>query len=192
MDEAAPLELVIANAGVSEQSVGLAKELEASTRRLTDINVVGVYNTVFPAIDLMKTRQAGQIVIMSSLAGFGGMPASTAYFTTKTAMKAFGYGLRGQLNKYNIGVTTICPGFVRSEMTRINKFPMPGLMDEAPAIAYMMEGIAANVSVVTFPWPMYLAVWYMQNMLPDDARDILFMPFLALRNRRSSSTNKSD
>ena len=69
-DAAAPLDLVIANAGVSEASAGMAKDLEGSCRWLTDVNLVGVYNTVFPALDKMKERGHGQIALMSSLAGY--------------------------------------------------------------------------------------------------------------------------
>ena len=128
------------------------------------------------------------------------MPASVAYFTSKNAVKAFGYGLRGAAIRHGVAVSTICPGFVESEMTRINKFPMPFLMNQDQAITYMMDQLAANVGVIAFPWPMATLVWWMQNMVSDDVRDIMFLPFLALKPRRarsadaaaSSSSSKND
>ena len=83
-DAAAPLDLVIANAGVSEASAGMAKDLEGSCRWLTDVNLVGVYNTVFPALDKMKERGHGQIALMSSLAGYDTRSSHTHTHITHT------------------------------------------------------------------------------------------------------------
>lgn len=188
-DNAHPIDLLLANAGVTETTVGLDGQLEAATRRLTDINLIGVYNTIFPVLERMKVRRAGQVAIMSSLAGFGALTGAVAYSTTKVAVKALAYGLRGVYARDNVSVVSVNPGFIRTPMTDAARgFRMPMLMEQGPAIEYMAQQMAANVGVIAFPWPMYLAVWIMQNLLPDEARDILVFPFMALGQRRNKQS----
>ena len=79
LDDASPVDLVIANAGVSEETAGVAADVVAATRTLYDVNVGGVFNTVLPLIPRMKERKRGQIAIMSSLAGTSGFPTFVAY-----------------------------------------------------------------------------------------------------------------
>lgn len=65
-------------AGATESTLGMEKSLEAAARALNDTNVVGVFNTIFPALERMRARGAGQIAIMSSLASFGALTGSAA------------------------------------------------------------------------------------------------------------------
>ena len=75
-------------------------------------------NTVLPAVSLMKQRGRGQIAIVSSLAGFRGMPSAPAYSASKAAVKVYGEALRGELHEDGIGVSVVCPGFVKSRTSR--------------------------------------------------------------------------
>ena len=128
-DETSPLDLVLANAGISGGTSGLeGAEPEDQVRQVFDINVNGVLNTVLPMIPRMTERRAGQIAIVASLAGYRGVPGA-AYCASKAAVKVFGEGLTGVLHGVGVGVSVICPGYVRTPMTDVNKFPMPFLMD---------------------------------------------------------------
>ncbi len=164
-DDAAALDLVIANAGVSSGSTG-ARESEAQTRRLFSINMDGVLNTVLPAVDLMRARGRGQIALMSSIAGFRGVPRSLAYSATKAAVKNWGEGLRGALARDGIEVSVICPGFVESRITAVNTFPMPFLMTAEKAAGIIQRGLARNRGRIAFPFPMYFLVWLLAAMPP--------------------------
>lgn len=165
-DTVRPLDLVIANAGVSG---GLGESVEV-TQRIFAVNVGGVLNTVLPALELMRPRRRGQIAINSSLASFRGVGGAPAYGATKAAVRVWGEGLRGAMAAENIGVSVICPGFVVSRMTAVNKFPMPFLMDTDKAAAIIKRGIAANKGRIAFPGPLMFGVWLLAA-LPDAVAD---------------------
>ena len=107
----APLELVIANAGVSA-GTGFAGERAEQVREIFAANVEGVFNTVLPALPLLRARRRGQIALMSSLASFRGFPGAPAYCGSKAAVRVWGEGLRPLLSAEGVEVSVICPGFV--------------------------------------------------------------------------------
>ena len=164
-DEAAPLDLVIANAGVSA-GTGSAGESGAQARRIFAVNLEGVANTILPAIDRMTPRGRGQLAVMSSLAGFRGYPGAPAYCASKAAVKVWGEALRGSLAPAGLEVSVICPGFVESRMTARNPFPMPFLMDAERAAKRIQRGLARNEARISFPWPLATAVWLIAALPP--------------------------
>jgi short-subunit dehydrogenase len=170
-DRLQPLDLVVANAGISA-GTGDGGESAEQTRRIFAVNVNGVFNTVLPVVDLMRPRRNGQIAIMSSVAGFRGLRGAPAYCASKAAVRVWGEGLRGLLAADNIAVSVICPGFVESRMTAVNRFHMPFLMDAARAAAVIARGLAANRGRISFPWPMAALTWLMAA-LPDSLAESL-------------------
>lgn len=164
VDSRAPLDLVIANAGVSG---GTAKgEPADQVRRIFAANLDGVVNTVLPVIEPMRNRRRGQIVIMASLAGFRGFPTAPAYCASKAAARVWGEGLRGWLAADGVGVTVICPGFVKTPMTAVNDFPMPFLMTADRAAQLMKRAIDANRARFAYPWPMATLTWLLMALPP--------------------------
>lgn len=161
---AAPLDLVIANAGVSGGSH--RSESPEQTREILSVNVDGVLNTVLPAIPLLQSRRRGQIAIMSSLASFRGFPGAPAYCTSKAAVRVWGEALRGDLKPYGIDVCVICPGFVTSRMTAKNRFHMPLLMPADRAAEIIRAGLARNRARIAFPFRMYFGAWLMGALPP--------------------------
>ncbi len=166
VDRAAPLDLVIANAGISAGLGRSGAENASQTRALFATNIDGVVNTVMPAIDLMRQRGRGQIAIIASLAGYRGMPGAPAYAASKAAVKAWGEGLRGPLAREGIALNVICPGFVKSRMTAVNDFPMPFLMEAERAAEIIRSGLAKNRARISFPWPMAAGVWLLAALPP--------------------------
>jgi short-subunit dehydrogenase len=177
-DAAVPLDLVIANAGISA-GTGRGEETADQIRRIMAINVDGVLNTVLPAVPAMVARGRGHIALMASLAGFRGFPGAPAYCASKAALKVWGEGLRGDLAAKGVGVTVVCPGYVDTPMTRVNRFPMPLLMDAERAAALVRRGIERNRARIVFPWPLALAAW-LAGTLPPTWLD----PFLARLPRK--------
>lgn len=169
---AADADLVIANAGISAGTGGTG-ESDAQVRRIFAVNVDGLFNTVHPAIAAMRARnpvpggRRGQIAIMASLAGFRGFPGAPAYCASKAAVKVYGEALRPDLAALGIGVSMICPGYVRSAMTAANDFPMPFLMGADKAAAIIRRGLAHNRARIAFPFPMYAAAWLCGALPPS-------------------------
>ena len=172
VESRAPIDLVIANAGISGGTSGNG-ESEDQARKIFEINITGVLNTVFPAIEPMRRRGAGQIALMSSAAAFRGFPGAPAYSATKAAVRCYGEALRGALRPDGIHVSVICPGFVRSRMTRVNRFRMPLLMDADRAAHIIRRGLAHDRARIAFPWPTYFAAW-LSGSVPPSLSDALF------------------
>jgi len=172
-DRRNPLDLVIANAGISGGSGGIGGEDEEQARDIFAVNLAGVLNTVLPAISAMKARGNGQIAIMSSLAGFRGLPGAPAYSASKVAVRAYGEALRGALAEDGIQVSVVCPGFVESRITAANTYAMPFLMSSAKAAKIIRRGLERNQARIAFPWPMYAAAWLLSTLPPVLADPIL-------------------
>lgn len=154
MDQIAPIDLVVANAGISGGTGGAKNGswIEADYK-IFEVNVMGVLNTILPLIPRMMDRQAGQIAIMSSLAGFSGWPGAPGYSASKAGVRVYGEALRGTLASSSIGVSVICPGFVESRMTAVNDYKMPFFMDASRAATLIAKGLSENRARVAFPWP---------------------------------------
>lgn len=162
-DSTAPLDLVIANAGITAgTSAGQTAEPEEQVRRLFAVNVDGVLNTVLPAQRLMQPRGRGQLALMSSMAGFRGLAGASAYCATKAAVRVLGEGMRGMSPEPGIEVSVICPGYIRTPMTDVNQFPMPFLMSAEKAARIIQSGLSGNRSRIAFPWRMYAMLWFLQ------------------------------
>jgi short-subunit dehydrogenase len=170
-EKVAPLDLVIANAGISAGTGG-GGESEGQCRDIFAVNLAGILNTVWPALGPMRMRRRGQVAIMSSLAGFRGLPSAPAYAASKAAVKAWGEGLRGWLAGEGVRVSVICPGFVESRITAQNAFPMPFLMTAERAAGIIRRGLERDSPRIAFPWPMHFAMWLMA-VLPAAVTDRL-------------------
>jgi len=171
IDDVAPLDLVIANAGISAGS-GSSGETDQQAREIFSINFEGMLNTIHPAIDRMRQRGTGQIAIMSSLAGFRGLPGAPAYSASKAAARTYGQALRGALKKHKINVSVVCPGFVQTRMTEKNKFPMPLLMDAERAASIIFRGLQCNKPMIAFPMASHFLSWLV-GILPNRLTDPL-------------------
>jgi len=175
-----PIDLMIANAGVSAASSGTG-ESEEQVRYVMSVNVGGVLNSVLPVIPWMQERKGGQIAILSSLAGIRGLPSCPAYSTSKNAVRALGEGLRGTLKSSGIGVCVICPGYIRTPMTDVNNFPMPFIMSAEKAAHIIKSGLAKNRSRIAFPLAIYLPLLLL-SWLPLWVTD----PFFAALPRKTA------
>ena len=143
---------------------------QAQVERILDVNVSGVVNTVYPAIAEMRRVPRtgivprGQIAIMSSLAGFRGLPGAPAYGASKAAVRSLGEGLRGLCGRDGICISVICPGFIRTPMTDVNPYPMPFLMSSERAARIVRRGLARDRARIAFPWRLWAIVWLMSAL----------------------------
>lgn len=161
LDAERPLDLVIANAGIGGSTSGLkgGDRSEAVTRRIFAVNLDGVLNTVLPAVPLMAARRRGQIAIVSSLAAYIPLPGMAAYGATKSAIKSYGEALRMELRPKGIGVSVICPGYVRSRLTANGPKVQPFVKEASAAADLIKRRLARDPAVIAFPWPLLAATW---------------------------------
>lgn len=168
-DSLRPLDLVIANAGISGgPGRAMGGESLSQARAIFDVNLTGVLNTLEPILPRLIKRRGGQVAIIASVAGYRGFPSAPAYSASKAAVRCYGEALRGNLKDTGVKINVVCPGFVRSRLTDTNDFPMPFIMDADRAAATIASGLALNRGRIAFPLPTALATWFM-SVLPDAA-----------------------
>lgn len=146
-----------ANAGTSNPD----RVLEGDPSKLVhlmNVNVIGVINTLMPLVPTMKDRGRGHLVAISSVAGFRALPGQGGYCASKAAVMVLMDGFRPKLAPHGIQVTTICPGFIHTELTANNKFPMPFIMGADKAARLMLEAVAKGKRTYVLPWQMRMIV----------------------------------
>ncbi len=171
-DAKAPLDLVIANAGISAGTGG-KQEADAQVRAIFATNIDGVINTIQPLVQPMLARGRGQLAIVSSLAGVRALPSCPAYSASKACVRYYGEALRGAVRSGGVSVSVICPGYIRTPMTDINPYPMPFLMDADKAARVIARGLAQGKTRIAFPLRLYLPLWWL-SCLPVRLTNLLF------------------
>lgn len=100
------------------------------------------------------------------MAAYKGLPGESAYCSSKAALNTFLEGLRIQLRDKGVAVTTVCPGFVETPMTAVNKFHMPWLMSADRAAGLIARALLRKKKVFNFPRRMGALMW-LTGWLPD-------------------------
>lgn len=144
------LALAIFNAGVFLPVAGEALEV-SRFRKTFDVNLMGVVNGLAPAVKAMKQAGQGQIAIVSSVAGYSGLPSSAAYGASKAGLTNMAESLKFDFDKLGIRIQIIHPGFVETPATEKNPFEMPALMKVDEAAKRIVEGLAMDKFEITFP-----------------------------------------
>ena len=94
-------------------------------RKIMEVNFFGVMNSVNSIYKYFSEKKNGQISIISSVAGYRGLPAAGAYCASKSALTSFTESLQFDMKRKNVRVSLISPGFIKTPMTDKNEFPMP-------------------------------------------------------------------
>lgn len=152
-EAAGPVALCIANAGVYLPQDGL-EGVPEEWQRTIDINLTGTVNVLLPVIGQMKARERGQIAVVSSVAGYQGLPTSAAYGATKAGLINMAESLKFDLDRVGIRIQLVNPGFVDTPATKSNPFPMPYLMSVEEAVSEIRNGLSDRKQFeIAFPRP---------------------------------------
>lgn len=175
------VDVVIANAGIraEENEDYLDWDLPLSVMKT---NFIGVINTFGPFIPSMREKKTGHLVVISSIAAFRGTQNSGLYSASKAAVNIWTESLRLRLKPFEISVSTLCSGFVDTEMTKDITFSMPGLLSAEEAAKAIDYAVRHRKRVYTFPWQSRF-IWTLFRVLPGYLYDELIM--LAKRNQLS-------
>jgi short-subunit dehydrogenase len=118
------------------------------------VNLLGLNTLLGAVLPGMVERRHGHVVGVASVAGFRGLPGAEAYGATKAAQINLLEALRTSLARSGVRVTTVCPGFVRTEMTAVNSFPMPFIIEADEAARAIADGLQRGRTEIVFPLPM--------------------------------------
>jgi NAD(P)-dependent dehydrogenase (short-subunit alcohol dehydrogenase family) len=170
-----PIDLAVLCAGYWKQMNAAAWDTDVFDQHLR-VNLTGISNTIAAILPPMLERRGGVIAGISSVAGYRGLAGSEAYGATKAAQLNLLESLRVHVARRGVRVTTICPGFVRTDLTAGNRFPMPFIIDVDEAGRAICDGLEHDRTEIVFPLPMAL--------LMKTARLIPARPWTALWSRR--------
>lgn len=145
-----PVDLAVLGAGIYEPIPGGVAD-PSVFRRHMEINYLGVVNVLMPLLERMRTRGAGQVAIMASVAGYRGLPKSAAYGPTKAALINLAETLRTELSGSGVDIRLVNPGFVSTRLTAKNDFTMPAIMSPDQAAGHIIRGLEGAGFEIAFP-----------------------------------------
>lgn len=146
------------------------------------VNVTGVAACLAGLMPAMIARGSGHIAIVASVAGYRGLPNAAAYGPTKAALINLAESLAPDLSRYGVTLSIVNPGFVDTPMTKVNKFPMPYLMQADDAARRIVAGLERKHYEIAFPWqlvtflkiarllPNRVFLWYVRRFILPGAQ----------------------
>jgi NAD(P)-dependent dehydrogenase (short-subunit alcohol dehydrogenase family) len=152
-DELGELDIVVFAAGVWEQLDAGAWDRDLFARHI-EVNLLGLNNVLGAVLPDLLGRGTGTIVGVASVAGYRGLAGAEAYGATKAAQINLLEALRIAVAGRGVQVTTVCPGFVRTDLTASNTFPMPFIINPDEAARAICDGLQADRTEIVFPLPM--------------------------------------
>ena len=126
------IEISIFGTGIHDPNSEKRFNLE-KIREIMEVNYFGTMNSINSVYDYYNDKKGGQISIISSVAGYRGLPAAGAYCASKSALTSFTESLQFEMMRKNVRVSLVSPGFIKTPMTDQNDFPMP--MIKSPEFA---------------------------------------------------------
>lgn len=166
------IDVVIANAGV----LGWRRAGDgnvAEDRRIIETNLMGAIAVIDAAVAKFKQQKSGHVVGISSISAYRGIPGSAAYSASKAALTNYLDALGMELSNKNITVTTVHPGFVKTDIAPgMEKYPFAA--DPVKVAKEIADGIARkkkNIIVPRFPWSLILPA---MRIMPDSIMKKVF------------------
>ncbi len=133
---------------------------------MADINFTGLMRVMGEVVPVMVERDAGHIVITSSLTGFRGLPGSIGYTASKAATMSLAECMYADLRKTGVRVQVVNPGFIKTQLTDKNDFKMPFIMEPEDAAREMFAQMNTDSFKKSFPFGFSL-VFRGSQFLPD-------------------------
>ena len=165
------VDVLIANAGTGVTNS--AAEFDAARlSAVINVNVIGAANSVAAVLPEMLARGKGQLVVISSLAAYRGLPKSAAYCASKAGVSAMFESLRLDLGPRGIDVTIIHPGFIKTALTAGRKARLPWLMEVDEAAKKILGAIEKRKKSYAFPWQL-AALVRLGMIMPNSMYDWL-------------------
>ena len=160
------VDLCIFSSGTYERKS--EKELDVQNiRHVIEVNFLGVINCVSAVEKYYKDKNNGHIAIVSSPVGYRGLPKSSGYTPSKAALNNFTQGIYFDFKKFNVKVSLITPGFIKTALTDKNEFKMPFLKSTDYAAEEIYNGLVKKNSFeIIFPLPIKI-IYKIIQILPN-------------------------
>ena len=144
------IDLAVLNAGTYLR-FGAEDFSSSAFRQQVEVNLMGVVHGLDALLPGMLARQGGHIAVVSSLAGYCGLPKAAGYGATKAALINLCESLLPECRAAGVKLSVINPGFVKTPLTDKNEFPMPFLIPVEDAVDAIMRGLASGRFEIAFP-----------------------------------------
>ena len=145
-------EIVLLNAGTNNPNSKNIFSLE-ETKQIFETNFFGTLNCLQVLLPFLKKIKNSQVIFMSSVAGYRGLPYAAAYCSSKSAITTFAESIYNQCKNLNIAVRVINPGFIKTPLTDKNKFKMPMIIPVEKAADILYKKIIFSKKFeINCPW----------------------------------------
>ena len=145
------IDIVVYSTGIHDPNSEKKLNLE-NIRKIMETNFFGTMNSINSVYNYFKEKKSGHISIVSSVAGYRGLPIAGAYCASKSALISYAESLYFDMKRFNVRVTVINPGFIKTPMTDQNPFPMPMIESGEFAAEEMFKGLTkSNSFEIHFP-----------------------------------------
>jgi short-subunit dehydrogenase len=159
------LDLAVLNAGTHKPMSAATFDVK-TVRSLVETNFMGTVNGLGVLLPLFRKRRQGHVAVVSSVAGYRGLPSSAAYGATKAALINMCEALKPELDEEGVALSLINPGFVETPLTDENEFPMPFLVSSEAAATSIYNGLMAQKFEIVFPWK-FAVIMKLMRLLPN-------------------------
>ena len=178
-----PIDLLIASAGVGIETSALSYSA-VDMNTVISINLLGVSNSIAAVLPGMLERRRGHIAAISSMASFRGMPRMLGYCASKAGVNAMMEGMRVEVENKGVFTTTICPGWIRTQMTEGITGYVPRMLEADDAAQRIIEAIHQKRRFFAFPAS---ELWRLRmvNLLPRFLRDGLLRKWMKVMKRKT-------
>ena len=145
------IDIVVFSTGIHDPNSEKKLNLD-SIRKIMETNFFGTINSINSVYNYFKEKKSGHISIVSSVAGYRGLPIAGAYCASKSALISYAESLYFDMKRFNVRVSVVNPGFIKTPMTDQNPFPMPMIVSAEFAAEEMFKGLTkSNSFEIHFP-----------------------------------------
>jgi len=145
------IDIVVFSTGIHDPNSEKKLNLD-SIRKIMETNFFGTINSINSVYNYFKEKKSGHISIVSSVAGYRGLPIAGAYCASKSALISYAESLYFDMKRFNVRVSVVNPGFIKTPMTDQNPFPMPMIVSAKFAAEEMFKGLTkSNSFEIHFP-----------------------------------------
>ena len=149
------LVLIVAGTHRSVRAWELNREI---VRTLIDTNLIGVFNVLEAIVPGLLEQGKGGVGVVSSVAGYRGLPTALVYGATKAALINLAETLYLDLKPRGLDVYLVNPGFVKTPLTDKNEFKMPALISAEEAAGHTLRGLERGAFEIDYPKRFTLAM----------------------------------